>query len=65
MVPFMTRNRGVAQLVERYVRDVEVARSNRVTPTYKQRLSARVAFVRWENRSGDAAALAMVTECAL
>lgn len=27
------KRRGVAQLVARYVRDVEVARSNRVTPT--------------------------------
>ena len=27
--------RGVAQMVERYIRDVEVARSNRVTPTYE------------------------------
>ena len=25
-------SRGVAQLVERYIRDVEAARSNRVTP---------------------------------
>ena len=31
----MLSSRGVAQMVERYIRDVEVARSNRVTPIIK------------------------------
>ena len=30
-----TMHRGVAQLVARYVRDLEVGRSNRLTPTKK------------------------------
>ena len=33
MQPFTLR--GVVQMVERYIRDVEVARSNRVTPIIK------------------------------
>ena len=32
----MLSYRGVAQMVERYIRDVEVARSNRVTPIIKK-----------------------------